>query len=335
MATASKNKLRLLNLIEIFKTETDDEHLLSASQLISKLESRGYSVDRKSIYDDIQTLKDYGYDIILAHSPRKGYFLAEREFELAEVRLLTDAVQSANFISEKKSKNLIEKIEKFVSSYQADIIRSQIYMESRPKTRNEQIYYNIDKINTAIKKGKQIQFKYKRRKIGEKYTTVTEEKDFCVNPYAMIWSNDHYYLISNNPKYDNLMHTRIDKMISVEILDTPARHFSEVSEYSDAFDSADYTKKHFNMFSGETQTTELLCDNSIFEQIIDYFGDSTVIRSEKQDTFTIKVQIAASDGFISWLMQFGDKIYVKSPHELRIKLKQKCRDIINLYENQE
>lgn len=335
MATASKNKLRLLNLIEIFKMQTDDEHLLSAAQLIAILENRGFSVDRKSIYDDIQTLKDYGYNIILAHSPRKGYFLAEREFELAEVRLLTDAVQSANFISEKKSKNLIEKIERFVSSYQADIIHGQIYMESRPKTRNEQIYYNIDKINTAIKKGKQICFKYKKRKIGEKYTTVTEEKDFCVNPYAMIWSNDHYYLISNNPKYDNLMHTRIDKMISVEILDTPARHFSEVSEYSDAFDSADYTKKHFNMFSGETKTAELLCDNSIFEQIIDYFGDSTVVRSEKQNTFTIKVQAAASDGFISWLMQFGDKIYVKSPPELRLKLKQKCRDIINSYENTE
>jgi len=332
MATASKNKLRLLHMIEILRTKTDEDHHLTASQLIGELESLGFSVDRKSIYDDIQTLTDFGYNIILTHSPKKGYFLAQREFELAEVRLLTDAVQSAHFISEKKSRNLIEKIEKYVSCYQAASIRDQVYIESRAKTKNEQIYYNIDKINTAIKQGKQIYFRYKRRKFSDKYTTVTEEKEFCVNPYAMIWSNDHYYLICNNPKYDNLMHIRIDKMVGVEITDTRARGFSEVSEYEDKFDSADYAKKHFNMFSGDTQTIELVCDNSLIEQILDYFGETTEIRTEKEGTFTLKVKAAASDGFISWIMQFGNKVYIKSPAEMRLQLRQKCREILDIYE---
>ncbi len=331
MANPSKNKLRILHLLDILKTRTDEEHILSSGELISLLAERGFQADRKSIYDDIACLTVFGYDIILTHSPKKGYFLGQREFEIAEVRLLSDAVQAANFISESKSKALIDKIETSISAYQAAHLREQVYIDSKTKTKNEEIYYNIDKINEAIKSSKKIRFIYRKRKMADRYTTVHDEKEFIFNPYAMIWSNDHYYLIGNYPKYNDLMHTRIDRMKKVEILDEPAVKYSEICGYKNGFDAADYSKKHFNMFSGEVGQLELVCDKDLIDSMIDKFGDGIAIKSLNENSFSFRTQAAINDGLVSWIMQYSDRIYVKSPESLKNMIIKKCGDILASY----
>lgn len=333
MPGVKNTKLKFLYLIDIFKKYTDEEHALNVSEICELLESRyGLTSERKSLYKDIEILTDYGFDMIHANTPKNGYFLGEREFETAELRLLSDAVQAADFISPQKTRQLITKIESFSSKYQAQNLREQVYIDSRRKTNNEKIYYVISNLDTAIKQQKMVKLIYTRRHITDKYTTCSEERDFILNPYALIWSDDHYYLICNNPKYDNLMHLRIDRILSVEMLNRTARSFSEVTEYKNRFDCADYAGKIFSMFSGEPVKVELSCDNSLIEQMLDRFGDDiSLVRSSEQDRFKLKVSAAVNDGFVSWIMSFGEKIKVVYPEELRNMVRKKALAISSLY----
>ena len=242
-------------------------------------------------------------------------------------------MQAANFITPKKTKELIKKIGTLCSKSQSTMLERQVYIEKRHKCLNEEIYYNIDIISRAIQSGKRINFIYSKRHLDvESGCVTTEEKEFCVSPYAMIWSNDHYYLIGNNQKYDNLMHTRIDRMKKVEIAEERARKFSEVSPYKNYFDSADYSGKIFNMFSGDTQTFEASCDSSILEEILDRFGTETSIRvGGSENRFLLTTKCVVSDGLVSWIMQFGDKIEVVEPKNLREQVKKKAQEISELY----
>lgn len=333
MAGAQNTKLKLLYLIEIFKKYTDDEHVLSTGKIADILESKyGITAERKALYKDISILEEYGYDIIHTGVPSSGYFLGERDFEIAELRLLSDAVQAADFISPQKTRQLVEKIESFSSIYQARNLREQLYINAIRKTDNEMIYYVISDLDTAIKQCNMVKLVYVRRKITEQYTTQREEKEFTVNPYALIWSGDHYYVVVNNPKYDNLMHLRIDRIKSVEILARKSRCFSEITEYKNHFDCADYVGKIFNMFSGEPDKVELCCDNSIVEQMLDRFGDDvSLVRSADESKFKLRVSAAVNEGFVSWIMSFGDKIRVIYPEELKNMIRRRAFGIYNMY----
>lgn len=332
MAGNAKQKLKLLYLLDILERETDEEHILSAPEICDFLAEYDIRAERKSIYSDIAILKEYGYDIVNTRSPKNGFFLASREFELAELRLLTDAIQAANFISLKKTNKLLEKIEKMMSRYQANHLNRQIYVNKRPKCNNEEIYYTIDLLNQAILGEKMVSFQYQRRVITDKNEARREEKSMTVSPYALIWSNDHYYLVCNNPKYSNLMHTRIDRMKKVTILEEQdARSFSEVSPYRGRFDSADYANKLFNMFSGEPQPVELLCKNSIVEEIFDRFGENVHVRSFNEDSFILCLNLAVSDGLVSWIMQYGDLITVRRPNDLKRRVLERAEAIKKLY----
>lgn len=331
MAGRENAKLKLLYLADILTSLSDEQHPLTANELCFELAKYGVGAERKAVYNDIDALRTYGMDIIQARSPKQGFFLGERRFEMAEIRLLIDAVQAANFISVKKTNALIKKIESFVSQEQARTLRSQVYVDRRPKCKNEEIYYTIDSLDRAIKENKQVSFIYKKRMITPKYTYGYEEKAFTVNPYAMIWSNDHYYLVCNNPKYDNLMHVRIDRIRSLEVLELASRNFSEISKYKAAFDSADYANTLFNMYSGELKTLELICDNSLIEAINDRFGENIPVIAMNERVFRVCVNAAVSDGLVSWLMQYGDKIIVNSPDALRRMVREKAEKILDVY----
>ena len=331
MAKTEKTKLKILYIADILKKKTDEQNPLSANEIAEELEALGIPAERKSIYKDIENLREYGMDIIATLTPKRGFFLGERDFELAEIRLLTDAIQAANFISAKKSKSLIAKIENFVSDSHAESLRGQIYIDNRQKCKNEEIYYTIDTLNRAIKEQKQVSFLYTRRVISGNFKSKYEEKPFTVNPYAMIWANDHYYLICNNPKYDNLMHTRIDRIKSIDIQKAKARNFSEITKYKDAFDCADYANTLSAMFSGEQKTVDLICQNAIIEEILDRFGEPLRIISMNDKVFQISVNLAISEGLVSWPMQYGDKIIVTSPAKLKIMIKQRAAQILNQY----
>lgn len=335
MAGVQKSKLKLLYLADILKKKTDENNYLAATEICDELAKLDIPAERKSIYKDIEILREYGFDIIHTGSKnRGGYFIGAREFELAEIRLLSDAVQAANFISQKKTKQLVEKIESFASESQARILHSQVYVDNRPKCKNEEIYYTINLLDEAINKSVKVSFTYTKRKITDEFKTAKEEKQFKVSPYALIWSDDHYYLVCNNEKYDNLMHLRIDKIKKLDLLDERSRHFSEVSDYKASFDSADYASKLFNMFSGEPKPIELICNNDVLDPILDRFGENVRIQKVDDEHFLIRTNAVVSQGLVSWILGFGDRIKVRTPNDLIYDVTKKAQEIVDLYKTE-
>ncbi len=332
MANQYNQKLKLLFLLDDLLTNSDENNPIDAETLIIHLKNKGIDSERKSIYRDISILKEYGYDILKMRSPKSGYYIGNRDFQLAEVRLLCDAVQAANFISQKKTKELLTKIYGLVSKSQAEQIKNQVYVDNRPKCANESLYYTIDKLDRAIQNNRQVKIVYRKRKIADSNKASYEEKTHYISPYALIWSNDHYYLVGNNRNHSNLMVSRIDRIKSVEILEnTPSISFADVSEYKTYFDSADYANKHFSMFAGEPENVELICDNEIIEQILDRFGDSTSILKCGETKFKININVAVSEGLVSWIMQYGDAIKVNSPESLKKMVVDRAQSIISTY----
>lgn len=331
MAARSGQKIKLLYIVKILTEFTDEEHPLSATEICDKLLKYNVTAERKAIYDDIECLLGFGYDIIQTRVPKNGYFLASRDFELPEIFLLCDAVRTAKFVSEKKTHELISKLENMLSVYQSNRNIRGIFIDGKSKTKNEEIFYNIDRINTAIESGKKITFKYGKRVLSQDRQITTEYKIRKVSPYAMTWQDDYYYLIGNYEKYDNLMHLRIDRISSVEICDEPIRSFSDVSDYKDTFDVADYTKKLFGMFGGETTDIKLRCSKSMLEQVSDRFGDNVFITNLTDDSFDFGVKAAISEGLVTWIMNYGEKIEVIKPDNLRQMVADRAEKIIKVY----
>lgn len=328
----ANHKLKMLHILDLLRTQSDESNPVDIEQILLYLENHGIRCERKSVYNDISVLNEFGYDILYTKAPKNGYFLASRDFESAEIRLLCDAVQAANFISPKKSEQLMEKILKLLSCKQAKVIKAQVHVENRPKSTNEEIYYHIDKLNRAIQTGKKVTILYRRRIIADQNSVEYEEREHVVSPYAMIWSDDHYYLVGNNEKYDNLMVLRVDRIRYLIVSDTePVRPFSEVSPYKNYFDSADYAKTHFNMFSGTPERIELICKKELIEQVLDRFGETVEIRRAGEDKFLLRADAAVSEGLLAWIMQFGSKIQIKKPERLKKMLLDKTKEIRSVY----
>lgn len=336
MAGQQNSKQKLLYIKDILEQYSDENHIMNSAEIIEKLDNRyGICTERKSLYNDIEVLSSYGLDIIKTHTPKNGCFIGSRDFELAEVRLLCDAVQAANFISRSKTKKLLEKIEKFVSVYQAAAIKEQIYIDSRPKCENEEIYYTIDALDRAIKTAKKVRFRYERRVATEKFSAARETKEFIVSPYSLIWSRDHYYLVANKENYDNLMNLRIDRIRDVEVLDEKARPLSEVSSYVTGFDAADYVQKSFNMYSGTEEMIELQCRKELLEEMFDRFGSNANVRVLNEDCFSIRDEAFVNEGLVSWIVQFGDRIKVLEPESLKEMVKNRAKSVYDLYNGEQ
>ena len=330
----ANSKLRLFYICDILSKYSDEEHPLNSTDIIGLLESEyGVSCERKTVYDCIEALSDYGYDIIKAGT-KKGFFMASREFELPEIRVLIDAVQSADFISAKKSKALLKKLGNYASIYQYSKIEKQVYIENRNKRNNESLFYTINELHDAIIAKKQVKIIYRKRKISDDIKPHYEEKELLINPYCLIWSDDHYYLVGNHAKYDNLIHLRIDRIKSVTLTEDRARHFSEVSPYKTSFDAADYSNKHLSMFSGDIKPVELICKNEIIEEFLDEFGEKTKIFPHGNDSFSARLNLAVTPGLVSKIMQYGDNITVRTPNELRNMIIDKSKSILHVYDSE-
>lgn len=327
------SKLKTLLIYKYLEEYSDDEHPVSTSELIDMLEEKKIKAERKSIYADIKALNEIGCDIISVRSPKSGFIMASRKFEVPEVRLLIDAVSSAGFITPNKTQALVEKLESLVSENQAKAMKSQVYCESASKCDNEEIYYIIDSLDEAITTKRKVKFNYKRRNIDKKNQKSYTNKTFTVSPYALIWKDDHYYLVCNSGKYDNLLNLRLDRMKKLEILDETIRPMSEVSEYTDYFDTADYSSKMFNMFSGEINKVKLLCSLDLREEIMDRFGAKIPLKAFDYDHFETEINAAVSDGLVSWIMQYGNKIKVVEPQFLAQMVADKAKAIAEVYLN--
>lgn len=314
-AKGSNQRLKILYLYKILFEYTDEEHGLTMPQLIAKLEQNGIFAARKALYEDIEALKVFGADIVYEKGKNAGYKIVSRDFELPELKLLADAVSSSRFLTEKKSNELIKKLETLTSVYQGKQIQRQLYVSNRIKSVNELIYLNVDAINRAITEHKQIAFKYFDYDV-KKQKKYRDGIRIC-SPYALAWEDERYYLIAYYKKYNGVSNFRVDRMEKVEVLEEKGEIIP------DDFNLTDYLNSAFSMFSGKSEQVKLRFDNSLVGSAIDRFGKSIVICPDDDKHFTVTVQINTEcpDPFFGWLFQFGTKVQIVSPSNLRDKYK--------------
>ncbi len=316
MPKGRNQKAKLLYLYQILREESDENHPLTMADLLEKLARRGVTAERKSVYDDLDILRgEFDLPILKTGSRHCGYYLAEREFQLAELKLLVDAIQSSKFITTKKSEQLIGKLEKFASRHEAGQLQRQVYINNRGKSMNESIYYNVDCIHNAIFQNRQITFLYFRWEITfqgsqrVKKSYRREGRRYQVSPYALIWANENYYLVGQEPGSDTPKHYRVDKMEQIQITGTPREERPEL----DRLDTALYTRRVFDMFGGETQTVKLRVKNTLTGVIIDRFGTDVFLSPDDDTHFLVTTEVSVSPTFFGWLFSLGDGVQLLSP----------------------
>jgi len=309
MSKSSNQKLKILYLLKILIEKTDTDHTLTVPEMILELKKYDINAERKSIYDDIESLKTFGIDILCRKSKTHDYYIANRTFELAELKLLADAVASSKFITEKKSRELIKKIGSLTSSHEARQLTRQIYVAGRVKAMNEKIYYNVDLINQAITENNQISFKYFEYTIDKKKQYRNDGNKYIASPYALTWDDENYYMISYYEKYNGITHFRVDKMENIEITDQKSR--------SEEINIVEYTKKIFSMYGGEEETVKIQFDNSLLSVIIDRFGMNVITHKVDEDSFIAIFKVEISPPFWGWLFQFGNKAKIVEPEDVR------------------
>jgi len=331
MPKSENQKLKLIYLMKILLDKTDEEHTLTVPDMIAELEKHEINAERKSIYDDIEALRHFGLDIALRRTKTTDYFVASRMFEMPELKLLADAVASSKFITEKKSGELIKKIESLASIYEAKQLQRQVYVMGRVKTMNEKIYYNVDTIHQAIAQNKQVAFKYFEYTIDKKKHYRHDGEKYYASPYALSWDDENYYMIAYYEKYSNISHFRVDKMENIEISEENRRELPDKK----AFNLAEYSKKVFNMFSGDEEKIKLQFDNSLIGVVFDRFGKSVTIHKTDNNSFIIEVDAFTSPTLLGWIFGFGNKIKILSPVSLIEKLHQKANESLSQYERGE
>ncbi|MCL1806787.1 MAG: WYL domain-containing protein [Oscillospiraceae bacterium] len=315
MPKSPNQKLKLLYLMRILLTQTDEAHMLSVNDLISKLAEYGVAAERKTIYDDIEALRLYGIDIVMVKSKSYGYYVASRDFELPELKLLADAVQSSNFITEKKSKELVKKLQNLASAHDAKKLQRQVFIQNRVKNMNESIYYSVDTLHEAIAESKKISFQYFDYNIQKERVFRRDGARYTVNPVVLAWNEGYYYLIAHSDNREELTHYRVDKMSGVEKLDESR------STAVGRFDLAEYSKKVFGMFGGEETVVTLRVHNQLVGAVIDRFGKDIAMTADGGQHFTVRVRVVLSPVFYGWLFQFGELCEVLSPQTLKDELK--------------
>lgn len=328
MAKSYQQKLKILYLLKILVEESDENHPMTTARLIEKLESYGISAERKSIYNDIAALCDFGVDIIKVSEKPGGYYLAEREFELAELKLLVDAVQASKFITTKKSRELIHKLEKLTSKENAKQLNRQVVVTKRSKAVNEKIYYNVDKIYEAIAKGVKIRFQYFAWTIEKEMELKKNGEFYEVSPFLLSWDDENYYLIAYDGEAEIIKHFRVDKMLRI----TSTKEPREGAELFADFDVGAYTKKTFGMFAGEEETLTLICENALIGVMIDRFGQEVSVRKRDENTFFLRTKVAVSRQFFGWLSGLGKKVRLHAPEEVAKRYQTYLRDILQDYD---
>jgi predicted DNA-binding transcriptional regulator YafY len=328
MAKGENQRLKLFYLLDILNTYTDDEHALSMAEIVSLLGDYGVNAERKSIYTDIEELKKYGADII-GEKEGQGYTyrIGNRKFELAELKLLVDAVQSSKFITRKKSSELIRKLEDETSKYHASDLKSQVFVAGRVKTMNESIYYNVDLIHTAISEDVKVRFRYFMWNENKKQVYRRDGAYYSVSPWGLTWDDENYYLIGYDDEYDSIRYYRVDKMKKLSVTD-------EKREGRDSFKSLDmaaYSKKRFGMWDGEETEVELLCDNNMAGVIIDRFGKETPFLKQDDEHFIAVVTVAVSIQFLGWIISLGDGVKIVGPDSVVEQMKEQVCRLNDMY----
>jgi len=302
----NESQQALLLLRQYLYQQTDEQHPASVTDILAFWQQHGIQAGRKSVYTDIELLQNAGMDIVCVKSSQNRYFVGQRLFELPELKLLVDAVESSRFITEKKSTALIKKLGHLTSTAQAEQLNRRIYMGGTPKPENEGIYYNVDTIHNAVQKKQQITFRYFEYTPKKEKILKHDGYKYRFSPYAMIWNRDCYYAVGWSEKHGKIAQFRVDRMTAVEPLEQTAVQTPD-------FDPAEYVRKVFGMYPDNLCTVELLCDNEVMRSVIDRFGENVQTETVDEQHFRATVEVAPSPPFFSWVFTFSGKIRIVSP----------------------
>ena len=311
MAKSPNQKTKLLHLARMLLRQTDEDHPLTVAQIIQSLAREDIKAERNSIYDDLEALRLFGLDIQCRKGKAPGWFIGSREFELPEVKLLMDAVQSSRFITQKKSDALIRKLESLASIHQAGQLQRQVYVSGRIKVMNESIYYNVDKLHTAIAAQKAITFKYFDYDIARQKVFRRDGKRYVVSPYGLIWNSENYYLVAFDHSNRDMRHYRVDKMTEIAVT-CLAREGKE--KYPD-FQLAQYGQKHFGMYSGPELKVTLRGRRDKAGLVWDRFGQDVILVPDGEEHFTVTLPVVVSPQFFGWLMGLDGSLTITAPKE--------------------
>lgn len=312
MARSANQKLKCLYLRQFLLENTDEAHPVTVSQMIDYLARHDIAAERKSIYDDIDGLRSYGLDIEYRKAQDGGYFIANREFQLPELKLLVDAVQSSKFLSLRKSNELIAKLEKLASRHEAQALRRQVYVTHRIKNMNESIYYNVDALHSAIAAGSRITFRYFDWDMNGKKKYRHEGKRYRISPWALLWDDENYYLVGYDAEHAERRHYRVDKMESI----TQTGEERLGKELFAGFDPAAYSRKVFGMYGGELQKVTLRFESSMSNIVFDRFGRELILTPDREGGFTVMVEVVPSPQFFAWLTGLGAPVKILSPQPI-------------------
>jgi len=328
MAKGSNQKLKMLYLMKIFMEETDDAHALTMPELIAKLNAYGVNADRKTLYMDMEELRTFGLDIISEQQGRKWYYyVGARDFELPELKLLVDSVQSAKFITDKKSSELIRKIESLASRHEAKKLQRQVFIAGRVKTMNESIYYNVDRLHEAIGTDSQIRFKYYQWNVNKEMELRRDGEWYQTSPWCLMWDDENYYLIAYNSEDGTIRHYRVDKMLDISTVDERREGKEEFKK----FDLPHYTRSLFGMFGGEEKKITIEAVNEMVGVMIDRFGKDIIITPLDEEHFSITVNVAVSDQFLGWIIALGEGVKITAPEDVVEQMRQAAKRLVEQY----
>ncbi len=324
MARSPNQKLKLLYLMDYLLRQSDEDHPVTVKEMIAHLSQYDISAERKSIYDDVEALRTYGMDIVQSGG---GYYVASRRFELPELKLLVDSVQSSKFITHRKTAELIGKIETLSSVYDAQLLQRQVYVTNRVKTMNESIYYNVDAIHLGISHNKKIRFRYFEYTVAKERRFRKEGAFYTVSPYALTWDDENYYMVAYDSATREIRHYRVDKMTAIAAIEEPR-------EGADVFASADmamYTRKVFGMFSGEETSVQMRFENRLVGAVLDRLGREAILVPDGDEHFTVRTDVVVSPQFFAWLAGFGGSAKILAPAEVKERFKAHLTDILRQY----
>lgn len=329
MPRSSNQKLKLLYLMRYLLQNTDEQHPATTNQLIAFLAEQDVKAERKSIYDDMEALRLFGLDVERTESGRSsGYYIASREFELPELKLLVDSIQSSKFITHKKTTQLIKKIEMLASAHEAQLLQRQVFVTNRIKTMNESIYYNVDEIHSGITQNRKIRFKYFEYTVNKERCFRRDGAFYVMSPYALTWDDENYYLVAYDSDAGIIKHFRVDKMEKISVTEEER----DGREAYEALDMAVYARKVFGMFSGEEREVKLRFDKQLVGAVLDRLGQDVMLIPDGDGHFTVRASVVVSPQFFAWVCGFGDLAQIVAPDDVVEAIRKHVKSILQMYE---
>ena len=328
MPRGTNQKFKLYRLAQIMVERTDEEHYITMPEIMAALGEYGVTADRKSIYTDLRDLEVLGIEV--EGEPvgnRYHYHVVDRPFELPELKLLVDAIQSSKFITERKTNNLIRKLEKLVSRYEAGKLQRQVFVSGRIKTMNESIYYTVDAIHNAISENRKIFFQYYQWNVKKEMELRHGGAFYHISPWGLSWEDENYYLVGYDGDAGQIKHYRVDKMLNIRMSDEER----EGKEHFKKLNMADYTRKSFGMFGGREQEVRLLVDNSLAGVIIDRFGKDVMLIPAGEGQFTVTVSVHVSRQFFGWIISLGERVKIVGPGEVVEQMRREVERLVRQY----